>query len=122
MNRIGLLLITATVPVIAGCGTAPPVPEWKNPPPDAAPPSSWPAPAGAVASPAADFVAAVRDRLPELAIDRRPEEITELGDRACAGLAAGTRRPAVVKSLSRYGVSGPDATTLVTLAGAHHCH
>ncbi|WP_433824903.1 DUF732 domain-containing protein [Actinoplanes sp. CA-015351] len=148
--------MTAALPVLAGCGTAPGVPEWKNAAPQAAPPSpattsvapseapsdvpsplpsysvsvaatvsvsptpprvaTWPSP-----TPSAGFVAAVQGRLPEVALDRRPEEITELGDQACQGLAAGKRRPTVAENLLGYGLSGADARVLVSLASSHLC-
>ncbi|MEU4694653.1 DUF732 domain-containing protein [Actinoplanes sp. NPDC023714] len=78
-----------------------------------------PAPAGAPA--AAGFLAAVRGRLPEMALDMRPEEITDLGDQACAGLAAGQRRAAVAKNLAGYGLSTTDAVEVVSLANSHLC-
>jgi hypothetical protein len=153
VKRVGLLLAAAIVPVIAGCGTAPRVPEWNaggappspaasalspapvSPSPTTASPTTpspsapasadaaatWPAPAAVAPSPSAGFVAAVRGRLPQVALDLRPEEITELGDQACAGLAAGERRVTVAKGLSGYGLSAPEATALVALAGSHLC-
>jgi hypothetical protein len=39
------------------------------------------------ATPARSFVPAVRERLPEVAVDRRDEEIQAIADRACAALA-----------------------------------
>ncbi|WP_229074583.1 DUF732 domain-containing protein [Actinoplanes sp. DH11] len=77
----------------------------------------WPAPA-----PSAGFVAAVRTEIPAVALDLRPEEISELGDQACQGLAAGKRRVVVAKSLGEYGLSTPDARELVRLARSHLCH
>jgi hypothetical protein len=147
VRRVGLLLAAAAVPVIAGCGTAPRVPEWKAggapprpaesspvaapaPPPSPAEPSPEPSPTTAPTSiapvvaapaPSAGFVSVVRGRLPEVAVDLRTEEITDLGDQACAGLAAGQRRVTVAETLSGYGLSAPDAAELVTIADAHLC-
>ena len=67
------------------------------------------------------FVAAVRERLPELALDRRPEEITELGGEACAGLAAGRQRAAVAETLQGYGVTAREARELVAFASSGLC-
>ena len=125
MRRLGLLGVVA-VPLLAGCGAPAGVPQWKDAKPDgAAPGVTGAAPASlAAAGPdaAADrFVAAVRTRLPELAVDRRPEEITEMGGEACAGLAAGRLRTAVAEDLQRYGVAGAQAREVVALAQANLC-
>ncbi|MBG0562321.1 DUF732 domain-containing protein [Actinoplanes aureus] len=67
------------------------------------------------------FLAAVRGQLPEVAVDRRPEEITEIGDAACTSLAAGQRRASAAADLIGYGVSNADARELVILARAFLC-
>lgn len=155
MKRRGLLVAVTAVSVLAGCGTAPDVPQWKDGVALPASPSvidSEPAPAGVAAgSPAAtvptasnpaeptgaaepsppatmdaprlpaEFAAAVRGRLPEVAVDRRPEEITEIGDAACAELVSGQRRGTAVSTVVGYGVSSAEARELVRLARAHLC-
>lgn len=120
--RRGLLLCVVAVPLLAACGAPDGVPEWKDAAPESAAPSvpgSAPAVPGAASGDR--FVAEVRDRLPELALDRRPEEITEMGGEACAGLAAGRQRAAVAETLQGYGVGADDARELVALAGADLC-
>ncbi|MFC7535602.1 DUF732 domain-containing protein [Actinoplanes sp. GCM10030250] len=188
MNRLGLLLTMVAVPVLAGCGTAPAVPEWKDgvalpasPSVSASQPASDPqagsaagsplpaetapgssadsaaagsaqsgalsgaaqsgaAPSGAAAAPGPDsarnqaarrpaddaraaerFTSAVQGRLPGVAVDRRPEEITALGNAACAELQTGQKRGAAADEVAGYGVSGTEARELVRLARTYLC-
>ncbi|MEV6305268.1 DUF732 domain-containing protein [Actinoplanes sp. NPDC051861] len=118
--RCGLLVTAAVaVPLLGGCG-APPVPQWK----EGRAVRVAPSPRGSeAASPAAAdaFAAAVRGRLPMVALDRRPEEITELGDAACAEMTGGERRGTAVDSVIGYGVSSPDAREVVRLARRFLC-
>jgi hypothetical protein len=74
-----------------------------------------------LSSPMDRFVAAVQRQLPEVAVDRREEEVAELGDRACHSLASGHRVPAVADEISGYGLTGADARALVTLARDTAC-
>ncbi|MEU4428479.1 DUF732 domain-containing protein [Actinoplanes sp. NPDC024001] len=67
------------------------------------------------------FIAAVRGQLPEVAVDRRPEEITEMGDAACAAMAGGQRRAAAASEITEYGVTAGDARELVVLARSFLC-
>jgi hypothetical protein len=67
------------------------------------------------------FAAAVAGRLPEVAVDRRPEEITEIGNAACAELTGGRRRGAAVDEVAEYGVSSSDAREVVRLARTFLC-
>lgn len=59
---------------------------------------------------AARFVAVVRDRLPEIAGDRRDGEISLIAERACAGLGAGRRADEVVASTRSLGTMDAEAT------------
>jgi hypothetical protein len=86
----------------------------------AAPEPSGTTPPGRAAA-AASFADAVRGRLPEVAVDRRPEEITEIGGAACAQLATGQRRGAAVDEVTGYGVADADARELVRLARTFLC-
>lgn len=67
------------------------------------------------------FLQAVRAQLPEVAVDRRNEEITELGGEACTSLAAGQGRGEVATELTGYGLAADDARRLVTLARSTIC-
>ncbi|MFD0524880.1 DUF732 domain-containing protein [Paractinoplanes durhamensis] len=80
-------------------------------------------PAGAGSgSPGLDrFVAAVQKQLPEVALDRRDEEVEQLGQQACDALAAGRKATAVAGELSEQGVTSTDAGKLVALAGSTMC-
>ncbi|AEV83799.1 hypothetical protein ACWT_2642 [Actinoplanes sp. SE50] len=62
------------------------------------------------------FVAAVRQELPELAVDRRDEEIADLGSTACAS-AHGQEHD----DLAAYGVSPEQARKLTDVARAALC-
>ncbi|WP_245923268.1 DUF732 domain-containing protein [Paractinoplanes atraurantiacus] len=59
--------------------------------------------------------------LPEVAIDRRDEEVAAFGEQACRGLAAGKKAPAVVREFRAQGVSGPQAKRLFALASNTMC-
>ncbi|MEV0896102.1 DUF732 domain-containing protein [Actinoplanes sp. NPDC049802] len=126
------------MPLLSGCGGAAPVPEWKDPPPVSAAPgatgrvaapdggeSSAGGPGGVSGGPPGldgeEFVDAVRGELPAVAMDRRGEEITELGGQACASLAAGHDRGEVAAELGGYGLAAADARRLVTLARTTLC-
>jgi hypothetical protein len=67
------------------------------------------------------FLAAVRERLPETAMDLRDEEITEMGGEACDSLAAGAARRSVAAELAEYGLPDPEARKLVALARSTLC-
>ncbi|MDI6105501.1 DUF732 domain-containing protein [Actinoplanes sp. NEAU-A12] len=70
---------------------------------------------------AARFLQVVHGQLPEVAVDRRNEEITELGGQACASLAAGRGRGAAAIELTGYGLAADDARRLVALARSTIC-
>jgi hypothetical protein len=63
------------------------------------------------------FVAGVRTRVPEVALDRRDEEIEEIAQQACAGLKGGKTAAAVVAQAAKLaGVDKPPAAELIKLA------
>jgi hypothetical protein len=67
------------------------------------------------------FVAAVQQRLPEVALDRRDEEVEDLGEQACDALGDGHSTTAAVSAISEQGVAAADARTLVGLAKKDLC-
>ena len=67
------------------------------------------------------FVARVRQELPQVAVDRRDEEVAALGEQVCASLAAGRGMAAVAGEIRDQGVVAGDARALVALAGAEAC-
>ncbi|MBB3094190.1 hypothetical protein FHR83_001842 [Actinoplanes campanulatus] len=76
---------------------------------------------GIQAATGGEFLDAVRGELPTVAMDRRAEEITELGGQACSSLAAGNDRAEVAAELSEFGLETADARRLVTLARKKLC-
>ncbi|MFC3990575.1 hypothetical protein [Actinoplanes siamensis] len=92
-------------------------PESPDGPGTALPDSSGTSPSRVSLAPVEDgdpdrFVAAVRAQLPELAMDRRDEEIEDLGAEACASSEM---------DLSGYGVSAAQARQLRRVAQADLC-
>jgi predicted lipid-binding transport protein (Tim44 family) len=67
------------------------------------------------------FVAAVQRQLPAVAMDRRDEEVEDLGQQACDSLAAGQNLTTVAGEISQQGVADMDARKLVTLARTTAC-
>lgn len=116
-------------PSVAGSVPAPEQPTQAAAPSPAATPAATspavtsPAVTSSAGDPGSDerFVAAVRGQLPEVAVDRRPEEIAELGGAACTFLAAGQQRAAAAAELTGYGVTSTDARELVVLARTFLC-
>ncbi|KUL27392.1 hypothetical protein [Actinoplanes awajinensis] len=95
---------------------ADPLPVSASPAPTAADPLPVSAlPASTAAGPGR-FVASVRQQLPELAVDRRDEEIADLGVAACASLRDGRQTV-----LTAYGVSPAQAHQLITVAHTDLC-
>jgi hypothetical protein len=122
---VGALVTGVAVTVLAGCASSPPVPQWVDPLPAvsdaaAAPPSASVDERGLAASDER-FVAAVRGRLSDATVDLRNEEITEMGGQACASLAAGQPRRAVVEELAGQGLPDAAARELVILARSTLC-
>lgn len=67
------------------------------------------------------FVAEAQRQMPQFFIDRRDDEVAELGEIACRSLAAGKRNPAAAQEITAYGVAVRDARELVMLARATAC-
>nr|WP_296073700.1 DUF732 domain-containing protein [uncultured Actinoplanes sp.] len=118
-----------TVPPPAGRVVSP-VPQATTTQPAAAAPTRTGTTAGrrpqarrtSAAAPSIDrFVAAVQRQMPQVALDRRDDEVAELGEEACRSLAAGKRDAAVATAISEYGVAATDARQLVALARATAC-
>lgn len=82
--------------------------------------SGFAAPAGTVRG-EKSFLVAVHRYLPEVAVDRRNEEITEMGGEACASLAAGRGRGSVAAEIARYGLGTAESRHLVILARSTLC-
>ncbi|MBM2622633.1 DUF732 domain-containing protein [Actinoplanes sp. LDG1-06] len=104
--------------------------ETTSPPPAAAPTRTTQAPAPPTPEPARttppagdlnQFVALVRERLPEFVIDRRDDEVAALGEQTCAALQQGRRDAAVVAVMHDEGVTTADARTLLALARRAAC-
>jgi uncharacterized protein DUF732 len=124
---------TTATPVASAVTTLDPVPENTTTPTQAAPPrprhtspapSPAPSPAGDAGSGNAGldrFVAAVRRDLPEVALDRRDEEVEALGEQACAGLRSGKTGAVVAGEIGAEDVAPADARELVTLARSTAC-
>jgi len=67
------------------------------------------------------FVAAVQEKLPGVALDRRDEEVEELGRQACASLTAGKKTATVAGELRGLGVGDADAHELIAVARKTAC-
>lgn len=106
MSRAAALVTAgAALAAVAGCTGARPVPEWKEP-----------QPSPAATSPEAMFVDAARRELPEATVDRRAEEITEMGAVVC-----GRDRGAAVAALGGHGLTAADARKLIAVAARTLC-
>jgi hypothetical protein len=67
------------------------------------------------------FVTAVQRQMPQFVVDRRDDEVAEIGEQACRSLAAGRRSTAVADEITGYGVAAKDARELVALARDTAC-
>jgi hypothetical protein len=121
--RTPWVLAAATVLALAGCGDDPtPVrppatgaaPSTAAVPASPAPPASVPASQGTGDAPAVEFVGVVRNRLPEIAVDRRDEEIEAIATRACTSLAEGTDAETIVTETRSLGTLDAEATDHAT--------
>ncbi|GLW28460.1 hypothetical protein Areg01_14000 [Actinoplanes regularis] len=105
------------LPPVSTATMAAPLSSPTSVPPSSTPASSAPDSVAPVALGNADlFVAAVRRDLPDLAVDRRDEEIAALGNKACA-LVRGDRQD----DLAEYGVSTDQELRLTKIAEAGLC-
>jgi predicted small lipoprotein YifL len=101
--RRPVLVMVAMAFALGGCGEDAPA---------ADPPASSPAPP--VESASAGFVDVVRAKLPDIAVDRRDEELQAVADRACAALADGTGADAIVAETRSLGTPDAEATDQAT--------
>jgi hypothetical protein len=120
-RRLRGLVTGVAVVVLAGCASSPPVPRWVDPEPSGAAPAASDAAMEPLVASDERFVAAVRGQLPEATVDLRNEEITEMGGQACASLAAGRPRRAVVEEVAGRGLPDAAARELVVLARSTLC-
>ncbi|MEV6843023.1 DUF732 domain-containing protein, partial [Actinoplanes sp. NPDC051411] len=67
------------------------------------------------------FVAAVQRKLPDVALDRRDEEVEDLGEQACSALKGGRSATAAAGEVAERGVTPADARALVGLAKDDLC-
>jgi hypothetical protein len=67
------------------------------------------------------FVAAVQRKLPDVALDRRDEEVEDLGEQACSALKRGRSVTVAAGEVAEQGVAPADARTLVGLAKDDLC-
>jgi Protein of unknown function (DUF732) len=72
------------------------------------------APRTAAASRTAGFVEVVRGKVPEVAVDRRDQEIQAIADSACADLAAGKEADDIVADTRSLGTLDAEATDQAT--------
>jgi hypothetical protein len=79
------------------------------------------APAGSGEAGLDRFVAAVQKQLPQVALDRRDEEVEALGEQACDAIAAGRNATAAAGEIGAQGVPATDARKLVALASTTVC-
>jgi Protein of unknown function (DUF732) len=130
-------LVTAVaVLMLGGCGdeaepTAGPAPVTSSPAPvtqttapasAAATATTSPTPGGTATKPSprrtgagpSGFVDVVRDRVPEVAVDRRDDEIEAVARQACASLAAGKDADALVAETRSLGTADAEAVDQAT--------
>ncbi|MEU7901251.1 DUF732 domain-containing protein [Actinoplanes sp. NPDC049118] len=74
-----------------------------------------------VATGTSGFVAAVQNRLPEVAVDHRDEEIAEIAGQACTSLAAGEGAGTIVAGTERFGTDEETAHKLIKMAIDNVC-
>jgi hypothetical protein len=80
----------------------------------AADPPSPASPAPPVESAGAGFVDVVRAKLPDVAVDRRDDELQAIADQACAALADGAGADAIVAETRSMGTQDAEATDQAT--------
>ncbi len=117
-------VVAATVLMLAGCGEDDRAAEAEAGPATAtaataagSSPEGAPAAGATVESAragAAGFVSVVRERLPEVAVDRRDDEIAAVAGQACASLAAGDDAETVVAGTRSLGTADAEAVDHAT--------
>lgn len=108
-------MLLLTVLALAGCDAEPTAstpPTASAPAPSAAPSAA--ASQGAGTAPRVEFVDIVRSRLPEVAVDRRDEEIEAIATRACTALADGTDAETIVAETRSLGTLDAEAADHAT--------
>jgi hypothetical protein len=117
MRRHWFVAVFAAALALGGCSSD--QPDEPAPPAGTAAPApapaaaSSPGPSAAADGPAA-FVATVQAEVPEVALDRRDEEIEAIARQACADLAAGKDAEAVVAATRTLGTSDAEAADQAT--------
>jgi Protein of unknown function (DUF732) len=147
--RIATVAAVTVLFAVAGCDHAPPTPAAQQEPAATAVPleAATESPAATVPSPSASspaapkhtrkppadvdagsgsagldrFVAAVQQKLPDLALDRRDEEVEDLGEQACDALNGGRGATAAAAAVADEGVAPAEARILVGLAKSDLC-
>ncbi len=123
--RIATVAAVTVLFSLTGCEHAPPTPADQSAPAATAVPKETvilpePSPAdvdaGSGSAGLDRFVAAVQRKLPEVALDRRDEELEDLGEQACGALKGGRGATSATGAVVDQGVSPADARTLVGLA------
>ncbi|MBU2669278.1 DUF732 domain-containing protein [Actinoplanes bogorensis] len=121
----------ASVGVPVRAETSPPLvrEETSTPPPPGAPivtttvpaPRSSPPPSPTATRGYDQFVARVREKLPEVVIDRRDEEVAALGEQTCTGVRKGRPDATTVGEIQRQGLTPAAARAVLALAKATAC-
>jgi hypothetical protein len=99
VRRVALAMVAMTF-ALGGCGAEAP----------AADPPSPSSPAPPVESAGAGFVDVVRAELPDIAVDRRDDELQAIADQACAALADGTGADGIEAQTRSLGTQDAEAT------------
>ena len=100
MRRHGFVAVMAVL-ALTGCTEQKPAP------------APGPAPVTETAAPVT-FATTVQEKVPEVAVDRRDEEIEAIADQACASLAAGKDADAVVTETRTLGTADAEAADRAT--------
>jgi hypothetical protein len=122
--RIATIASVTALLALAGCDHAPPTPAAIAVPSLSAasyPPVPAEVDAGSGRTGLDRFVAAVQQKLPGVALDRRDEELEDLGTEACDALSGGRSATAAAGEITDEGVTPADARALVGLARADLC-
>jgi uncharacterized protein DUF732 len=117
----GVPLGTATEAPTATGGPAPKATVPKKPARKTTAAARPPAGAGTGTAGVDRFVTAVQQKLPAVALDRRDDEVEDLGEQACDALGSGRSATAAAGEVAEQGVTPADARTLVGLAKDDLC-
>jgi hypothetical protein len=125
MRRLWPAAVAATALMLGGCDGGTPAPDGATPATGVPTTSAAPAAtttAGPSGTPGQEesgagadrFVSVVRAQLPEVAADRRDEEIAAVAEQACTSLAAGDEADAVVAGTRSLGTLDAEAVDEAT--------